>query len=57
MATVLSPGLAAFTSVLLLLGNRKVQVSNDQEEAQSEKKFPLQKPRRKKKTNNKVLIP
>ena len=35
----------------IMLANRKVQVGKDQEKAQSEKSFPLQKPRREKKTN------
>ena len=43
---------------MLKFGYGKVQVGNDQEKAQSEKRFPLQKPRREKKqTNNKVLVP
>ena len=36
---------------------KKVQVGNNQEKAQSEKRFPLQKPRQEKQTNNKVLRP
>ena len=39
-------------------GRKKVQVGKDQEKAQSEKRFPLQKPRwEKTQTNNQVLIP
>ena len=38
--------------------HRKVQVGKDQEKAQSEKRFPLQKPRwGKNQTDNQVLIP
>ena len=35
---------------------KKVKAGNDQEQAQSEKRFRLQKPGREKQTNNKVLI-